>query len=100
MSSPVSSSRSHDHVGGTVASSPASTAAQANSSFASFLRKAVESADRAHAKALPAPPPGNDTARALALQAEVYRQAERVELASRLVDHAVGAVKTLLQSRF
>lgn len=40
-----------------------------------------------------------DANAALALQADVYRHAERLELTSKLLDHGVGAVKTLLQTR-
>jgi hypothetical protein len=35
----------------------------------------------------------------LAAQAELYRDAERIELASRLLDHSVSAIKTILQTR-
>jgi hypothetical protein len=37
--------------------------------------------------------------RVVELQLAVYRHAERVELASKLADHAIGAIKTLLQTR-
>ena len=40
-----------------------------------------------------------DPAALLAAQAALYREAERIELASRVVDQGVGAVKTLLQTR-
>jgi hypothetical protein len=69
-------------------------------SFATILRDAVNAADRGRTPSLPVRADASDTARSLALQAEVYRESERVEIVSRLVDHAVSAVKTLLQSRF
>ena len=69
-------------------------------SFATILRDAVNAAERTQTPSLPVSNGATDAARTLAVQAEVYRQSERVELVSRLVDHAVGAVKTLLQSRF
>lgn len=40
-----------------------------------------------------------DPAELLALQAGVYRYAQEVELASKVVDKATGAVKTTLQSQ-
>ena len=40
-----------------------------------------------------------DPAAALALQASIYRDAERLELASKLLDYGVGAVKTILQTK-
>lgn len=36
---------------------------------------------------------------AIELQVRVYREAERVELVSKLVDHAVSAAKTVLQTK-
>ncbi|MEM9072321.1 MAG: hypothetical protein AAGE52_27690 [Myxococcota bacterium] len=42
---------------------------------------------------------GMDPARLLALQSGVYRYAQEVELASKLVDKATSAVKTTLQSQ-
>jgi hypothetical protein len=35
----------------------------------------------------------------IALQAGVYRYTEAVDLTARLVDHATGALKTVLQSQ-
>ena len=35
----------------------------------------------------------------LRVQAEVYRHAEKLEIASKIVDYAVGSVRTLLQTR-
>ncbi len=42
---------------------------------------------------------GMDPARLLALQSGVYRYTQEVELASKLVDKASSAVKTILQSQ-
>ena len=52
---------------------------------------------RSLARALDAPLPVSGSA--LELQVAAYRHAEHVELATRLADHAVGAVKTILQTR-
>lgn len=63
--------------------------------FADALRRTLAAVDET-----PRPGPEAPDARAaLALQAAVYRHAERVELASRLLDHGVSAVKTVLQTR-
>lgn len=78
----------------------ATVAAIGKPSFAAVLRDAVSAADRSRTPSLPIRTDVSETARHLALQAEVYRESERVEIVSRLVDHAVSAVKTLLQSRF
>lgn len=45
--------------------------------------------------------PANDLSSpdVLRLQVEMYRQAEQIELASKLLDHGVSAVKTILQTR-
>jgi hypothetical protein len=40
-----------------------------------------------------------DAAQLIALQAGVYRYSEAVDLASRLVDHATSALKTVLQGQ-
>ena len=42
---------------------------------------------------------GMDPAELLALQAGVYRYAQEVDLASKIVDKATGALKTALQSQ-
>lgn len=69
----------------------------ATTAFAEVLTRAIRSVDeRASAAGSPA---NLDAAAALRLQASVYREAERVELVSKLVDHAVGSIKTLLQTR-
>jgi hypothetical protein len=41
----------------------------------------------------------SDPASLIALQADMYRYVEAVDLASKLVDRATGAVKTVLQSQ-
>lgn len=69
-------------------------------SFAQVFRDAMRAADRSRPETPRASAIPTDASRALALQAEIYRDAERVELVSKLVDHAVSAVKTLLQTRF
>lgn len=100
MSARVGASPASAGVDGSVRhpSPPATSIGKA--SFAAILRDAVNAAERTKTPSLPVRNDASDAARSLALQAEVYRQSERVELVSRLVDHAVGAVKTLLQSRF
>lgn len=72
----------------------------AGPSFSRVLRDAMRSVERngvAPGRTSPIP---HDSLRALELQAEIYRHSERVELVSKLVDHTVSAVKTLLQTRF
>jgi hypothetical protein len=70
-------------------------------SGATSFEATVARAARALDEAVTAPRPSTtaDPAALLATQAEIYRHAERLELASRVVDHAVGAVKTILQTR-
>lgn len=75
---------------------PVSTGAR---SFASVLRDAVQSAERGRAARSQEASPVTDPARALALQAAIYRHAEQVEIVSKVVDHAVSAMKTILQTR-
>ena len=67
------------------------------SSFAEALARAAGRLD-AGPKALVAAE-ALEPRRVVELQLAVYRHAERVELASKLADHAIGAVKTLLQTR-
>ena len=66
-------------------------------SFADAVAKAAASLDASP----PASPNGSqlDATSALELQAAVYRHAERIELASKIVDLGVGAIRTLLQTR-
>ena len=90
-------------VGGASATVPPAPAgrcsAQPHGGFRTALEGAMRALERAGAPVAPRPPGEVDAASALALQAEIYRQAERVELASKLLDHAVGAVKTVLQTK-
>jgi hypothetical protein len=44
-------------------------------------------------------PVASDPASLIALQADMYKYVEAVDLASKLVDRATGAVKTVLQSQ-
>ena len=74
-------------------------AGRATGGFRAALDGAVRALERADRPVSAPDATGVDAASALALQAEIYRQAERVELASKLLDHAVGAVKTVLQTR-
>jgi hypothetical protein len=62
-----------------------------------LTREAMGAAHRPGAPATPASLAGLATADLIALQAGVYRYSEAVELTSRLVDRATGAVKTVLQ---
>jgi hypothetical protein len=67
--------------------------------FAGAIGRAIAALDRSSRI-----PSGRDAADGqpeslLAAQAALYREAETVELAARLVDHAVGAIKTVLQTR-
>jgi len=72
---------------------------RAGGGFRAALDGAVRALERADTR-VTAPASGEvDAASSLALQAEIYRQAERVELTSKLLDHAVGSVKTVLQTR-
>jgi hypothetical protein len=73
--------------------------ASGSTGFRAALERALGSLDRA-TPSLDATRAGAiDAQSALELQAEVYRYAERVELTSKLVDHTIGAAKTLLQTR-
>jgi hypothetical protein len=77
--------------------SDALTPAAPSRGFAAAFERALRALERGSAE----PPRVSelDAERTLALQASTYRQVERVELVSRLVDHGVGAVKTILQTR-
>lgn len=100
MSLRVGASPSPVGIDGSSRRSGASVSTSGKPTFATILRDAVSAADRSRTPSLPVRADAADTVRHLALQAEVYRESERVEIVSRLVDHAVSAVKTLLQSRF
>jgi hypothetical protein len=67
-------------------------------SFAAELARAFDAIDRGDGgriDAATADAPGA----LLEIQMAVYRHAERLELASKIVDYAVGSVKTILQTR-
>lgn len=77
---------------------PAAEAPGAAARFARALERAAASGGvGGDAAARSSAPLG--AAEALALQADLYARAERLELTSKLLDHGVGAVKTLLQTR-
>ena len=67
--------------------------------FGEVLARALGDLDRSAANASPPTAGALDTRGALELQIAVYRHAERVELTSRLIDHGLSAVKTVLQTR-
>jgi hypothetical protein len=79
---------------------PHSTASPASGrdAFARALDRAAALVDSAGGPGtVPAEP--LDGAAALRLQLSVYRRAEQLELASRVLDSGVSAVKTILQTR-
>jgi hypothetical protein len=67
--------------------------------FARAFEQALRRLDRPDAPATGTATAELDARAALELQAAVYRRAEEIELASRLLDHGVSAVKTILQTR-
>jgi hypothetical protein len=67
-------------------------------SFSETLERALARVDRFESTSATAVS-DLDARTALELQASVYMQEERFELISRLVDHGVSAVKTILQTR-
>ena len=76
----------------------AAGAAPQRESFANLFDRAVALADATGA----APATLGDAAdarSALELQLVVYRRAERLELASKVLDSGVSAIKTILQTR-
>ncbi len=71
-------------------------------SFAEVLRRVgteVDRGERVVHHALRANPFAGDAQGMIALQAGVYRYVEAVDLVTRLVDRATGAVRTTLQSQ-
>jgi hypothetical protein len=76
-------------------------AAPGGPSFASVLRRFVRDADHGQATvgALLRSAAGGDLSdgQLIALQAGAYRYSEVIDVASRLVDRATGAIKTVLQ---
>ena len=93
MSAPV---RYASGAWGEAAAAPPATPRQ-GSSFAQTLERAMGAVERSSGATAAVGDLG--PAEALALQATLYRHAERLELASKLLDHGVGAIKTLLQTR-
>ena len=82
------------------AAPPHSSASQTGGrdAFARALERAAALVDSAgNAPAVSAVP--LDGGAALRLQLSVYRRAEQLELASRVLDSGVSAVKTILQTR-
>ncbi|MFW5740157.1 MAG: hypothetical protein ACOC1F_07310 [Myxococcota bacterium] len=63
------------------------------------LAKEVDRGERVVRTALRGNPYADDARGMIALQAGVYRYVEAVELCTRLVDRAAGAVRTTLQSQ-
>jgi hypothetical protein len=67
--------------------------------FARSLERALASVDADAARGGADAVRTSDPQRLLELQSAIYRHAERVEIVSRLADHAVGTIKTILQTR-
>ena len=63
------------------------------------LASEVDRGERVVRTALRGNPYADDTRGMIALQAGVYRYVEAVELCTKLVDRAAGAVRTTLQSQ-
>ena len=61
------------------------------------FEKVLRALDRSHAS-VPQVKSG-DQAGLLALQAAIYREAQRIEITTRVVDQIVNGVKTVLQTR-
>jgi hypothetical protein len=88
-------------VAATSASAPSAPAGHPGQrdAFARALERAMERLDAAPGSGAADVARSLEPRRLLELQAAVYAHAERVEIVSKLADHAVGAVKTLLQTR-
>jgi hypothetical protein len=81
---------------------PPRSARPESPSFAEVLHglgREIDRGEKTLRVAMESMQPGSDfaPARLLALQAGVYRYSEAIDLASRLVDRAVGGVKTIMQ---
>lgn len=63
------------------------------------LGRRIDQGQRDVDRAAAGGPGSNDPGAMIALQAQVYRYVEAVDLASKLVDRAAGAVKTTLQGQ-
>ena len=68
-------------------------------SFAAELSRALGALATGDLASLTAAASAGEEGSLLAAQAAIYRHAERVELASKLVDYGVGGIKTILQTR-
>jgi len=71
-------------------------------SFSEVMSRVAREVDRGEnvvSRALQASPYADDAKGMIALQAGVYRYVEAVDLVTRLVDRAAGAVKTTLQNQ-
>lgn len=81
--------------------SPRAPRAAEDSSFTKMLRNLGREIDRGEAMSARAMRGGAQLSASelLALQAGIYRYSEAVELATKLVDRATGAVRTTLQSQ-
>jgi hypothetical protein len=78
---------------------PASASIASSKTFRETFERLLATADPAARRTPHVPSVATADTTALELQARVYREAERAELISKLVDHTVGAVKTILQTR-
>ncbi|HEU4404918.1 MAG TPA: hypothetical protein VFS43_06460 [Polyangiaceae bacterium] len=81
---------------------PARSPDEGPSAFSRVLNGLAANLERGEAVAERAAKGGqvaSDPASLIALQADMYRYVEAVDLASKLVDRATGAVKTVLQSQ-
>jgi hypothetical protein len=90
-----------DHAGAgaaAAAAAPSADGTRAGAGFAAALERALGDLDRGAGTPAATEAP-LDARAALELQAAVYREAERVELASKLLDHGLAALKTVLQTR-
>jgi hypothetical protein len=81
---------------------PTGTARPEASSFSEVLRglgREIDRGEKTMRVAMESVRPGTELGpmHLLALQAGVYRYSEAIDLASRLVDRAVGGVKTIVQ---
>lgn len=78
---------------------PSSAPAQSFSRVLNRLAREVDRGERVVRTALRGNLYADDTRGMIALQAGVYRYVEAVELCTKLVDRAAGAVRTTLQSQ-
>ena len=76
-----------------------STVPRRGTSFSDLMTEMLERPLRDRATIQPSDEFIASVDQSLILQARIYREAERIELVSKLIDHSVGAMKTILQSR-